>query len=350
MTVKNKIGIIGGGPAGLTAAINGAELGMEVILWEKDNIGENINCAEGYFDSLKQLGPPVAGIKYKVKKIIVEIEKEYILDTDDINLWMIDRKKWQQELAQRARDKGVIIKENTRIRTDDLEELKKEFEWILDGSGIPSVSSHYYNFRNTIRDRGLVAVQYHIKGGFSNFNQTIKGVILKGDFGYGWIFPKSKSLANVGLGIFLGLEQKIKGVELYNKLDKFILEQELEGEIKGKTAGLCPNNIPETLVKENVVLMGDAAGLTSPLHGGGIDLACISASLAIKAIWEGKASNYSDYLKQKIGKKLKFERYLRRLWLRKGREDLDNMVKKVFRLMGNRFGGALIRQFTENIL
>lgn len=40
------IAIIGGGPAGLTAAIEGAKSGFDVTLYEKYKIGDNIRCAE----------------------------------------------------------------------------------------------------------------------------------------------------------------------------------------------------------------------------------------------------------------------------------------------------------------
>jgi flavin-dependent dehydrogenase len=42
------------------------------------------------------------------------------------------------------------------------------------------------------------------------------------------------------------------------------------------------------LVYGRIVLVGDAAGLTSPLHGGGIDLARISGIRAVEAISKGK--------------------------------------------------------------
>ena len=48
------------------------------------------------------------------------------------------------------------------------------------------------------------------------------------------------------------------------------------------------------LVYDNVILAGDAAGLTSALHGGGIDLACLSGVLAVEAI-RGRTGGVADY-------------------------------------------------------
>ena len=40
----------------------------------------------------------------------------------------------------------------------------------------------------------------------------------------------------------------------------------------------------DRLIYDNILLVGDAAGLTSPLHGGGIDMAVISGEEAAKSI------------------------------------------------------------------
>lgn len=40
------LAIIGGNPAGLSAAVRVAELGLEVILYEKGEIGSSIKCTE----------------------------------------------------------------------------------------------------------------------------------------------------------------------------------------------------------------------------------------------------------------------------------------------------------------
>ncbi|PKM83498.1 MAG: NAD(P)/FAD-dependent oxidoreductase, partial [Firmicutes bacterium HGW-Firmicutes-13] len=70
-----KIAVIGGGPAGLSAAIEAVSSGFAVTLFEKKKIGENINCAEGFFDTLKLLGEPEAGVRFRVKNIIVQMNK-----------------------------------------------------------------------------------------------------------------------------------------------------------------------------------------------------------------------------------------------------------------------------------
>ena len=79
------IAVIGGGPAGLAAAIKGSDCGMNVSLFEKGEIGENIKCAEGYFDSMKVFGKPSSGVLYKVNNLLIVGEQEYSIDCTNMN-------------------------------------------------------------------------------------------------------------------------------------------------------------------------------------------------------------------------------------------------------------------------
>lgn len=327
--MTERIAIIGGGPAGLTAAIEAARAGFEVQLYESNIIGENINCAEGFFDTMNLLNPPDEGILFQVKTLLVEYEDNYKIDVKNQPIWMIDRKVWQQFLARRAIKLGVKIYENYRIKETDLNKLKNNFDWVLDGSGVPSISSLKYHFRKIYEKEALITVQYKIKGAFSNYNQAIKAVLFND--GYGWIFPKSKTEANIGLGIF-NLKQtvKIKGIELYNRLDNFIDNQGISGKTLERSAGICPNIIPYRISFDNILLIGDAAGLTSPIHGGGIDLACISAITAVKMLSKGKGHKYEDELRKILNQKMRNERIIRNLWLNDG-----NFISKILKIIDN---------------
>ena len=70
-----KIAIIGGGPAGLTAAIDGAKNGLNIDLYDQYNIGDHIRCAEGFFDTLNMLGEPKAGVRFKVEEMDFKAKK-----------------------------------------------------------------------------------------------------------------------------------------------------------------------------------------------------------------------------------------------------------------------------------
>ncbi len=342
-----KIGIIGGGPAGLTAAIEGARLGIDVTLWEKSRIGERINCAEGFFDPLELLSPPDIGVRYKVKNLIIQIDNEHVIDVSDLNLFMLDRQKWQKGLAERARSTGVLILEEHPISLEKLDSIKRDFDFILDGSGVPSLTSRYYNFKDVYLKEALITAQCRVKSDFSSLDRSFKAAMLKDNSGYGWIFPRNKGEANVGLGIYnMESNEKIKGSELYRKLDQFLISQEINGNIVDRAAGICPNKRPDNLIFDNLLLIGDTAGLTSPFHGGGIDLACVSALTAVNAIKEGNIEKYPEQLQKKIKRKMDIELFLKRMWMEKDRSRLEAMTG----LIGGRLFKNGVSSLLENFL
>ena len=80
-------------PAGLYASIKSAGSGFNTTLFERDKIGGDIRCAEGFFDVMK-LGKPKAGVRFKVDKIIIRAKSTYYFDARRLYLWMIDRQTW----------------------------------------------------------------------------------------------------------------------------------------------------------------------------------------------------------------------------------------------------------------
>lgn len=323
-----KIAIIGGGPAGLTAAIEAAKSGLSVTLFEQFKIGENIRCAEGFFDTLNMLGKPKYGVRFKVEELELEIKSKYVFPCDNqTNIWMIDRREWQKGLADEARALGVNIIENSSITKKRFIELVWDYDWIIDSSGALSITSQVHGFNKYYKDTSAITVQYALEGDFSEFYGKIKLVLDDPYTGYYWIFPKSKYEANVGLGVF-----KSTKLNLWDKLDK-VLEKEGISSYKKikKLGGICPTVKFDRLVYDNVLLAGDAAGLVSPLHGGGIDTACISGKIAVQSILYNRVDCYERDLSNILDKKLKGEKELFNLLETLNSGLIDHIIRIVHR-------------------
>ncbi|MDI3533814.1 MAG: digeranylgeranylglycerophospholipid reductase [Thermosediminibacterales bacterium] len=323
-----RIAVVGGGPAGLYSAIEGAKTGIKVTLFEKSKIGDEIRCAEGFLDSLKLLGKPDAGVRFKVENILVKVKKEHKVDVSDVNLWMIDRKEWQNALVDNARKLGVDVLEYRNIKPEDLSKMKQEYDWVIDATGAPSLTSRLYRFKKFYIENCGLTVQYVMEGDFSKYGRNIKVIADTRNVGYYWIFPKGRDakgveIANVGFGVF----KRQKPFSLWENLNKMIeLEKLDKHKIVKRVGGICPVKAPKSLIYDNIILVGDAAGLTSPVHGGGIDLACISGKIAIQAIIEGDVSNYRKRLWKIIGNKLSLEQELLEYWAASDFDSLDSFV------------------------
>lgn len=171
--MHNSIAIIGGGPAGLSAAIRAAELGLKVDLYEKGKIGSGIRCAEGFIDTLGCLGKPESGVLFKVETGIFFAGKAHSVNiSEDHGIWMIDRSIWHKSLARRAQELGVSIRENFPIGKNQLSKLSDDYGYVVDASGAPSVTSRMYGFVPDYLNNATLLAQYVIEGDFRFLART----------------------------------------------------------------------------------------------------------------------------------------------------------------------------------
>ncbi len=328
--MKQKIAVIGAGPAGLAAALEGVRRGMEVTLLEKGEVGEFIRCAEGYIDPLRVLDLPEEGLRFKVESICFRAGKEYELDTRGMRLWITDRRAWQRQMAEELVRQGVDLREGWRITRSNYTSLRREYDWVIDGSGVPAVTSYVHGFHDFYLPHSLAAAQYIIKDDFSHLREGIKVGLSQEYRGYFWIFPQDDTTASVGIAY---LSEDYGPRELNDIWAR--LEQEIDGEglsgggILARSGGLCPAKMLPRLVWDNVILAGDAAGLASPLHGGGIDTAFLSGREAVAAIARGRTENYRKRLWEILGPRFGLEDQLIRYWVSSGFHEVERLLAGV---------------------
>lgn len=318
------LAIIGGGPAGLATALEGIKKGFNVTLFEKCEIGENIHCAEGLFDTLNMIGEPKQGVKYKVDKILFQLESEYRFECGDtIPIWMLDKAEWLRGMKEEAAGAGVRIIENCVVNSESFHKLIKQYDWVIDCSGAPSVTSKAYRFYKYYLKHSYIAVQYILKGDFSALYKNFKLGFEKHYKGYYWIFPKSETEANVGLGLF-----RYDKRNLWKELDRMLKKENLSTyQVIRKVGGICPCRTLGKLRYGNVLLAGNAAGLASPLHGGGIDTAMLSGRIAVESIASGRTRKYEKQLNTVLSKKLKSDKKLCNLLMLLSYSHLEKIIR-----------------------
>ena len=97
-----------------------------------------------------------------------------------------------------------VIHENAKITRTRLRQMQKEYDWILDASGAPSMTSRLYQFSDEYFKEYLLAHQLVLAGDFSALWPRIKVAFfpnLPAEFqpAYAWVFPKDAGRANVGV-------------------------------------------------------------------------------------------------------------------------------------------------------
>jgi len=119
---------------------------------------------------------------------------------------------------------------------------------------------------------------------------------------YGWVFPVSASVANVGVGLFnRDTNENVRRLfeRFLNDLkasDERLHEAELCGPLRG--APLRFDFAPERSHLAGLVFAGDAAGLVSPFTGEGISYALESGKLAAEAVDRAIARGHTADLRE----------------------------------------------------
>jgi len=284
--------VIGGNISGATAAIHAAEKGVSVALVERNkepfspaHCGEGIDDVTAKWLNLEKMNCTCN----KIKNIIVNISslKEYTINLKKHRLVIFDRNYFEKSLLDKADKLGVKL-----ICRNGLKDFKPPHEIILDNnmrvngriiidaSGIACQIGRRIGINTKLKREDIgVCIQSRVQSSFDS--DTIRTWFHKpyAPFGYAWVFPINESTANIGIGIPGDQKQ-----ELHILLKNFI-EDMTHGNYKiTNTFRACvPSAMPlSTLVKDNVIIVGDAARLANPTSGSGIISSILSGGLAGK--------------------------------------------------------------------
>lgn len=353
--------MVGAGPAGSMAARAAARSGAKVLLLDKRReLGVPVQCGEALSeDPLKDLGIKpdarwIAGKTNVVKLVspsgtVVRIAEKKIVGKVG---YILDRKIFDKHLAMLAAKEGADVKVGTLV--DGL---------LMENGGIEGLRARGIDGRMEVRTQVVIAAdgvgsriarwagmntalklvdiesgaQFQMVGIDLESSSTMEfyfgSKIAPG--GYAWVFPKGEEMANVGLGV-LGSRAERPAIEyLQDFVDK--MPSLRKGRIIEINAGGVPVGGPiKKTVKDNLLVVGDAARQVNALTGGGTDSAMragdIAGEVAAKALAEGDVSEkrlneYERRWRKQMGKRL--QRYLKakNVLIGLSDEDLDELAK-----------------------
>ena len=335
--MKYDVVVVGAGPAGTVAARFAAELGAKVVIVERrQEIGVPVLCGEGVSRKIDQwnmlegkrwIASSMDGARiYSQDGTMVKLSADIAGNETG---YVIYRDIFDQELARQAVKAGAkimmnttatgLLKKNDNIKGVKVKRFDEEFEIeadiIVGADGVESKVGYWGGIETTLNPKDLeTCAQYTLtnidcKDAYCDFylgNKIAPG-------GYVWVFPKGKDVANVGIGILASLSKSGLAKKL---LDKFITNDPRlkNGEPIRFLAGAVPVANPVQTVRDNLLLVGDAARHVDPITGGGLTCCLQGGKIAGETI--GKAvenqqfdketlSAYETGWKEAFGKKLK---------------------------------------------
>jgi len=307
--------VVGAGPGGGNAALHSARAGLSTIIIEDHHeIGTPVHCGECISDvacdNLELDLPPhviskrVHGIRVifpdGTKKKLTE--EGYVLEKHLFERWICEEAVSEGanlHLGHKLGSMEKILEDGNFVGwrcNGKGENFPIEAKIVIDASGVAGVCSKLLDLNP--RPKVIAGMQYEMlevpTDDYLDFYIWPKYA----EKGYVWMIPKCDGRANVGL-VTEDKSRTKKG------LDEFIQDTHFKNleqvsppwKTKGNPAfgGTIPISGPhKNTHSDGLMLIGDAAGFTSPLFEGGSHLALKSAvfaaQIAVKAISAGNVS------------------------------------------------------------
>lgn len=292
------VAIVGAGPSGTAAATILAEKGFKVAVFEKEKLPRHKDCGGGVaircLDALKKLD-------VKVEEVSLQEYKGFILSYKDLMArcdlgmiigWGVYREDFDYLITKRAIESGATVFEKRRVvgakeKGGTVRVITKSgvknAKLLFGADGINSIVRRSLDVVYKKEKLGLCLLS-EVKTSREKINEYDDMINLDFSYlreGFTWAFPKKRGKTiNVGVGGYLQTIQK-SNLSMRELLVRFVRERGIADNVKNIHGALIPfGGTVDCFGKGNIILLGDAAGLVSPMSGEGIPYALDSGIIA----------------------------------------------------------------------
>jgi geranylgeranyl reductase family protein len=295
--------VIGGGPAGSTAAWQLRRLGFDVVVWDRKTFPRDKICAGwitphvvtaleldlAAYAAGGRTCQPILGFQVsrqgdREARVRYSLPVSYGIRRCEFDHYLLDRSGAERRLGEpvrtlERRDGHWVL--NGAVRAPLLVGAGGHFCPVAQrlgarlGQGEPVVAAQETEFRLTPEQARACRIEPDLPEVF--FTRDLKG--------YGWVFRKGEYI-NIGLG--RQGNDKLAG-HVAEFLQWLAARAKIPAELGAKLGGhpyLLYTQAPRPLIGDQALLIGDAAGLAYPKSGEGIRPAIESGLLAAQTIAE----------------------------------------------------------------
>jgi geranylgeranyl reductase family protein len=330
--------VVGGGPAGSTAARTLALGGARVLVLDRAAFPRNKPCGGGLtcrvltrFPYLQSALPRIS--THAIKRLYMEAPggESVTVESDQPTVLMVRRVEFDHLLLKMAQEAGAEVMERVEITraAEDGSGIRLESRdgrvfstpLAVAADGVYSVVARRLGF-NPGWPRDSVALDM-MEETPSDRLRAIDQETLWVSFapgtghGYGYVFPK-RNYVNVGVGYVVSSFKTTIGGSPYALHTAFVSSLRDRGLVEGEPDRACftPYQIPvggplRVTARGRVFLAGDAGGFVNGFSAEGIYFAMVTGDLAAKAILSGAAPRlYERLWRREIGAEMRDSRFL----------------------------------------
>ncbi|MBB6218074.1 geranylgeranyl reductase family protein [Anaerosolibacter carboniphilus] len=344
--------IVGAGPGGATAARELGDKGLNVLMIDKKIFPRDKTCG-GFVPAkaLNELGfnLPREFIRNEIYNISLYgkgLGKSSYHSNEPLGV-TIPRIDLDQFLVNKAIGQGVRFIDETRFY--HMEQQRNIFKIytssgeyyckiLLGSDGVFSKVRKYvgdYPSISPYKTGFTISSILEKKQGDSNDDFKLFGIPVA--FSMGWAIPMGEKAINVGIGGPMFKKQELlEEFQDYMKRLNAIYQLE-DTKIKIKGGFLPAGGFKRRIVKDNILLVGDAAGFADPHTGEGIYYAIRSGKIAAEEIKKGNLMSYQERCIKEFSPRFKKALFETALGFRKEYMDIkilrERKCKSFVRLM-----------------
>jgi digeranylgeranylglycerophospholipid reductase len=368
------IAIVGGGPAGLSAAYKASKLGANVILFEKDeSIAHSIRTSGvSWIEDVEKLG--ISKDHYNPIKnyCLISPSNEATIRGDSAKSCVLNVRTTYQFLAFLAAEAGteIMVRSNVvNVITDSKNrvlglkvstpkgDLVINCKLVIDASGFSSSIARRLRMVNEWKRYGVGAEYECYCEQVDPTTWTLMVGRQYSDVGYAWVFPVSKNRVRIGVGIGRPesnvdpmqklhwiIEKKLKPLDRLGKIQPIELHY-----------GFIPNEgLRESSVSDGLILVGDSAGQSNPLVLEGIRYAIefgrLAGEIGTRSLSQDceKASlmEYDHFVRKRIESKIKAALKVQARWIGLSDDEWDKEIDTLRDLSIDEFLDFIKAEFT----
>jgi geranylgeranyl reductase family protein len=351
------VAVIGSGPSGASTAFHLAKKGISTVLIEKEKLPRYKTCGGGFvYRGRRNLPFDISSVverEFHTVDIFLGNTLHFKTERKDPTITMIMRDSFDNLIVEEAKKQGITLLEENKltditfdgdnaILTTDKTQLTAKFVVAADGALSPTAKMAGW----TEETRKLIpALEYEIEVPEEDFNRLKDQVRFDIDaipYGYAWNFPKKNHLS---VGVASTKKARINLKKYYQEyLETIGIKTILKESQHGFQIPIAPRT--DGFIKNNVFLIGDAAGFADPITAEGISNAIYSGVLVAEAISESdlslkKATElYNNKLNEKLIPEIKTG-----LWLAKWFYEQKTIRNLMLKKYGQRFSDAMADVF-----